>query len=185
MKSISGWRRRPSASIPVEMSPATTSAPWWVNVIDGCRAGRQVEHAFAGSGGDGIGDSAPPGTGESEGEDVVREVVAGSDIIEHRRDVGGLFVQLGTVHDHILSTPQPRGRIRIPDARDPRLESRRHDYHFRHFRHPLRPAAPACAVPFRRRRRSRARLPLRVGSAHDRRADARTAAHRRLLLLGP
>src|SRR5699024_9910502 len=72
----------------------------------------EVEDALTGSGGHGIDDGASPGAGETEGEDIVREVVAGGDIIEHRGDVVGLLVQLGTVHALIVSTPQRRRRIR-------------------------------------------------------------------------
>src|SRR5699024_6813457 len=55
------------------------------------------------------------------GEDIVREVVAGGDIIEHRSDVVGLLVQLGTVHALIVSTPQRRRRIRHRPRRPGRM----------------------------------------------------------------
>src|SRR5699024_3566155 len=68
--------------------------------------------ALTGSCGHGMGDGPPPGAGETEGEDIVREVVARGDIIEHRGDVGGLLVQLGTVHALIVSTRHRGRRIR-------------------------------------------------------------------------
>src|SRR5699024_1991237 len=87
------------------------------------RAGsrREVEDALTWSGGHGIGDGASPRAGETEGEDIVREVVAGGDIIEHRGDVVGLLVQLGTVHVLIVSTPQRRRRIRHRPDGPPRM----------------------------------------------------------------
>src|SRR5699024_10412881 len=78
----------------------------------GAGAGCQVEDPFAGTRVDGVRDDAAPPARLAQGQEVVHEVVAGSDGVEHRGDVCGILVELRAVHALQCLPPGHTARIR-------------------------------------------------------------------------
>ncbi len=100
--------------MPSEKSHGTTvGAGVGEGLARGAGAGREVEHQLARRGRDGVDDLRAPAAVLPEGEDVVGDVVALRDRVEHRADVGRLLVEIGAGHTERVGRSDCAAAVRV------------------------------------------------------------------------